>query len=162
MCVCVTVSCLTLCDPMNCSPPGASVGEVLLARLLEWVAISFSRGTFPLRDWTWVSCIAGRFFTNWATKLWICTNLGLGSRNDIEGKNISSLILVIGLAIYKILKYGIYHQCHFEYLQSVSNWDKCLYMLANEFLIATLPSTNYIPILHLNKMDTKCNLSKFI
>ena len=84
------------------------------------------------------------------------------TKNDIEGKNISSLILVIGLAIYKILKYGIYHQCHFEYLQSVSNWDKCLYMLANEFLIATLPSTNYIPILHLNKMDTKCNLSKFI
>lgn len=77
-------------------------------------------------------------------------------------KNISPLILVKGLAIYKILKYGIYHQCHFEYLQSVSNWDRCLYMLANEFLIAALPSRNYIPFLHLNKMDTKCNLSKFI
>ena len=86
VCVLVTLSCLTLCDLMNCSPPGSSVDEVLLARLLEWVAISFSRETFPPRDWTWVSCIAGRFFTNWATKLWIYTNLGLGSRNDIEGK----------------------------------------------------------------------------
>jgi len=46
-----------LCNPMDCSPPGSSVHGILLARILEWVAIPF------FRDRTWVSCIAGRFFT---------------------------------------------------------------------------------------------------
>ena len=40
--VLVAQSCLTLCDPMNCSPPGSSVHEIFQARILEWVAISFS------------------------------------------------------------------------------------------------------------------------
>ena len=39
--------CLTLCDPVDCSPPGSSVHGILQARILEWVAISFSRGIFP-------------------------------------------------------------------------------------------------------------------
>ena len=42
--VLVTQLCLTLCDPMNCSPPGTLIHEILQARILEWVAISFSRG----------------------------------------------------------------------------------------------------------------------
>ena len=41
---------------------------ILQARVLEWVAIPFSRGSSQPRDWTWVSCIAGRFFTSWATR----------------------------------------------------------------------------------------------
>ena len=61
-------SCLTLCDFMDCSPPGSSVHGILQARILERVAISFSRGSSQPRDWTWVSCIAGRIFTDWATK----------------------------------------------------------------------------------------------
>ena len=56
------------CDPMDCSPPGFSVHGILQARILEWVAISFSRRTSWLRDQTRVSCIAGRFFTSWATR----------------------------------------------------------------------------------------------
>ena len=51
------------CSPMDCSPPGSSVRAILQARILEWVAISFSRGSSWLRDWTWVSGIVGRFFT---------------------------------------------------------------------------------------------------
>ena len=43
VCVLITQSCLTLCDPLNCSPPGSSVHGILQARILEWVAISFSR-----------------------------------------------------------------------------------------------------------------------
>ena len=43
VCVLVTLLCLTLCDPMDCSPPGSSVHGILQARILEWVAISFSR-----------------------------------------------------------------------------------------------------------------------
>ena len=53
---------------MDYSLPGSSVHEILQARILEWVAISFSRVSTQPRDQTWVSCIAGRFFTNWATK----------------------------------------------------------------------------------------------
>ena len=58
----VTQSCLTLCNPMNCSPPGSSVCGILQARILEWVAISSSRGSSQLRDQTQVPCTAGRFF----------------------------------------------------------------------------------------------------
>ena len=57
----------TLCDPMDCSLPDAYVHGILQARILEWVAISFSRGTSKPRDWTRVSCITGRFFMVWAT-----------------------------------------------------------------------------------------------
>ena len=53
----------TLCDPMDCSLTGFSVQGILQARILEWVAIPFSRGTSKLRDRTLVSCLAGRFFT---------------------------------------------------------------------------------------------------
>ena len=49
--------CLTLCDPMDCSPPGSSVHVILQARTLEWVAISFSREFSQLRDWTQVSYV---------------------------------------------------------------------------------------------------------
>ena len=66
--VLVTQSCPTLCDPMDCSPPGFSVYGILQARMLEWVAIPFSRGSSQPRDWTQVSCISGRFFTIWATR----------------------------------------------------------------------------------------------
>ena len=60
-------SCVWLCDPMNYSLPGSSVHGILQARILEWVAMPFSRGSSWSRDWTWVSCIAGRFFITWAT-----------------------------------------------------------------------------------------------
>ena len=61
--------CLTLCNPMDYSPPGSSVHGIIQARILEWVAISFSRGSSQPRDQTWVSCTEGRFFTVWATRL---------------------------------------------------------------------------------------------
>ena len=64
----VSQSCRTLCDPMDCSPPGSSVHGILQARMLEWVAILLSRGSSRPRDRTWFSCISGRFFTDWATR----------------------------------------------------------------------------------------------
>ena len=66
--VLVTQSCPTLCDPMDWSPPDSSVHGILLARILEWAAIPFSRGSSWPRDWTQVSCTAGRFFTSWAIR----------------------------------------------------------------------------------------------
>ena len=65
--VLVAQSCLTLCNPMDCSLPGSSVHGILQARIPEWVIIPFSRGSSRPRDWTWVSWIASRFFTTWAT-----------------------------------------------------------------------------------------------
>ena len=56
-------SCPTLCDPRDCSLPGSSVHEIFQARILEWVAISFSRGSSWPRDRTRVSRIVGRHFT---------------------------------------------------------------------------------------------------
>ena len=66
--VSVTQSCPSLCDPMDCSPPGSSAHGILQARILEWVAIPFSRGSSRPRDQTQVSCIAGIFFTDGATR----------------------------------------------------------------------------------------------
>ena len=59
----VTQSCPTLCDPMDYTVHG-----ILQARILEWVAFPFPRGSSQPRDRTQVSRIAGRFFTRWATK----------------------------------------------------------------------------------------------
>ena len=60
----VTQSCPTLCNPVDCSPPGSSVHGILQARILEWVAISFSRGSSQPRDQTQVSRIGGRRLTS--------------------------------------------------------------------------------------------------
>ena len=61
-------SCLALCDPMDCSPPGSSAHGIFQARILEWIAIRFSRGSSRPRDQTQVFHIVGRFFTIWATR----------------------------------------------------------------------------------------------
>ena len=62
--VLVDQSYLTLCDLMDRIPPGSSVHGILQARMLEWVAIPFSRGSSRPMDQTQVSCTAGRFFTS--------------------------------------------------------------------------------------------------
>ena len=59
--------CPTLCNPRDCSLRGSSVHGILQARILEWVAISFSRGSSQPRDQTWNSHTVGRFFTIWTT-----------------------------------------------------------------------------------------------
>ena len=73
VCVCVLVAqlCPILCDPMDCSTSGSSVHGILQARILEWIAIPFSRGSSWSRDQTQVSHIAGGFFTFWATSCFI-------------------------------------------------------------------------------------------
>ena len=68
----VAPSCSTLCNPVDSNLPGSLVHGIFQARILEWVAIPFSRGSSRPRDQTQVSHIAGRFFTIWATReaLW--------------------------------------------------------------------------------------------
>ena len=72
-------------QPMDCSPPSSSVHGIFQARLLEWVAISFSRGSSQPRDWTWVSCTAGRLFTVWATREALSWQRNWPRRTDSTG-----------------------------------------------------------------------------
>ena len=72
--VLVTQLCLTLCNLMDCSPPGSSVHGILQARRLGLVAMPFSRGSSQPRDWTAASRFVGRFFTIWAISVYICLN----------------------------------------------------------------------------------------
>ena len=74
----VTQSCSTLCNTMDCSPPGSSVHGVLQARLLEWVAISLSRGSSRPRDWTHVSCSGRCILYHWATREILSEEQGQG------------------------------------------------------------------------------------
>ena len=68
-CVLSHFSHVSLCDPKDYSPLGPSIHGILQARVLEWVAIPFSRVSSQSKDWTQVSRIAGRFFTIWAYSL---------------------------------------------------------------------------------------------
>ena len=64
----VAQSCPTLCNPMDCSLSGSAIHGIFQARVLEWIAISFSRGSSRPRKRTQVSHIAGRHFTVWGTR----------------------------------------------------------------------------------------------
>ena len=61
------LSCGTLCDPVDCSPPGSSVHGILQARILQRVAISSSRGSSWPKRWTHVSCIGRQILYRWVT-----------------------------------------------------------------------------------------------
>ena len=87
LCACLVIwSCLTLCNPMDCSPPSSSVHGIFLAKILEWVTISSSRESSRPRDWihiSWFSCIFCNFFLyRWAIGeafvlilyIWLVTN----------------------------------------------------------------------------------------
>ena len=67
-CCLVPKLCLTLCDPVNCSPPGSSVHRISQARILEWAAISFSRGSSLLKDQTCISYIGRWILYHWGTR----------------------------------------------------------------------------------------------
>ena len=79
--------CLTLCDPMDCSPPGSSVNGILQARILEWAAISSSRGSSWPRDWTCISCIGWRILYYWATEassVWMPVSFQMLTNRNVD------------------------------------------------------------------------------
>ena len=82
--------CLTLCDPMDCSLPGSSIHGIFQATVLEWVAISFSRGSSQPRDQTQVFCIAGRHFTIWATWWVVVFNEMMSVKNFTHSRYLST------------------------------------------------------------------------
>ena len=81
-----------LCDPVDCSPPGSSIHGILQARILEWVAVSFSRGSSQPWDQIQVSCVAGRFFNLWAARE-ACSYIGPFIQKDSTCGLISLLLL---------------------------------------------------------------------
>ena len=78
-------------DPMDYSLPVSSVHGILQARILESLAVLFARGSSQPRDWTQVSCIAGGFFTNWATRKVVAAYNNTGLLSDNSGGQKSSL-----------------------------------------------------------------------
>ena len=119
-------SCLILCNAMDCSPPGSSVHGFFQARILEWVAIPFSRGSSWLRDQTWISWIAGRL---------------TGSLSEPPGKqkirwegvNLEEIFILCSFCPVLILHFLTRHTCYFLFGLSVRkrgrlynylNWKK--------------------------------------
>ena len=101
-CVCHWV--LSLCDPMDCSLPGSSVHGILQARILEWVAMPSSRGSFQTRDQTHVSCvswIAGRFFITEPSRKPYIYHTYILKEKEIEWDTWGSIVdrMVLGLIL---------------------------------------------------------------
>ena len=96
---------------MNCSPPGSSVHGMLQARILEWVAIPFSKRSFQPWDRTWVSYITGRFFTVWtikhASNVYVREWMKKGSSTETLCKlHYLSDIWVLGILMHLLLLSG--------------------------------------------------------
>ena len=115
--------CPTLCDPVDCSLLGSSVHGILQTRILEWVAIPFSRGSFQPRDWTQVSYIAGRFFTIWTIRkaqkfrVWVLKNY--------TNQNISLNCHILQFLKWHALPQSDLHLIKNRYLPALSLVHKC-------------------------------------
>ena len=81
---CISVSHSVGSNSLDCSWPGSSAHGILQARMLEWVAMPFSRGSSWPRDWTWVSCVAGRFLTIWATREALSAQVQTGQFRSVQ------------------------------------------------------------------------------
>ena len=119
---------LRLCNPMDCSLPGYCAHGILQARILEWVAISFSRGSSQPRNGTQVSYTAGRFFTNWATsEAALPSNPSLSSQPsrtsqfDLDASpgsvdwtivGLLIVLLISGITILCCLLFNVWNNCY--------------------------------------------------
>ena len=130
---------------MNCSPPGSSVHEIFQDRILEWVAISFSTGSSQPRDWNWVSCTAGRFFTDWATRealveadafleLFCLFDDPTDVGNLISGSSAvsKSSLNIWKFTVHVLLEPGLKNFEHYF----TSLWDECNCAVVNEHALA--------------------------
>ena len=106
--------CPTLCDPVDYSLPGSSIHVIFQARVLEWVAISFSRGSSLPRDRTWVSHIAGRRFTVWATR-----EAKASSKQFFPDPGVQSWRLGVWTALWRGTRYQHYLWPHLVLIYSL-------------------------------------------
>ena len=86
---------------MDYSTPGSSIHGIPQARVLKWVAIPFSRGSPQPRNWTWVSCTARRFFTNWATRK-ARTLLAFNFEQSNSSKNFKNFMILYSLHFARV------------------------------------------------------------
>ena len=121
VCVLVTQSCLTLCDPMVCSLPGSSVLGILQA-ILEWVAILFSRVFSQPRDWTWVSWIVGRFFTIWATREAIVVSYPGNTVTHMRAETMSVTCPVFSAWYIEVIPLFVELVQHLSFSRSLVTW----------------------------------------
>ena len=112
-CCCYIQSCLTLWDPIDYSPPGCSVHWISQARILEWVAISFSRGSSRPRDRAHISCLAGRSFTTEPQSKGIDLTLNIFT-SDIQ-RDTRKLLEVTGMSATLIV---MMVSCVYAYVQT--------------------------------------------
>ena len=100
--------CLTLCDLMDCSLPGSSVHGIFQAIVLEWIAISFSRGSSQPRDRTRVSHIVDRRFTVWATREVSLTYINMYYQNLNNWNYIAYVVLYVNFILNVIMCFSCY------------------------------------------------------
>ena len=121
LCVCVCVwSHSVVSDSATPWTPGSSLHGILQSRILEWIAISFSKGSSQPRDWTRVSCIAGRRFILWATRE--------AHEYDVAAAAAKSLQSCLTLCEYDV-SCGLFI-CSFYYVKEMSFYPcfvKCFY-----------------------------------
>jgi len=129
----VAQSCLTLCNPLDCSPPGSSVHGIFQARILERVVIFLLWGIFLTRNWTHmscVSCIADVFFTHWAVSepIYMCVCVYIYISLDFSDMNSSAfdsshkLLRLCSHFIYTLFslnfRWNYFHCSVFKYIDS--------------------------------------------
>ena len=113
---------------MDCSLPGSSVRGISQARILEWVAIPFSRGSSWPRDWTQVSGIAGGFFAIWATKEsppltpYLTKNSVLGIEGEQLWAEMLSFLYSKGKVTFKFC-WTVFERCWMNLVSSISKLD---------------------------------------
>ena len=141
----VTQSCPTLCNPVDCSPPGSSIHGIFQARILEWVAISFSRGSSRPRDRTEVSRIAGRCFNLWATR---------------EALSWVIWAMYVILFLFLLLSYYLYLLKNFDDCPRVWNVDLyliriCIQLILYFFICGIRTLQLYILITYISELTHK-------
>ena len=112
LCAKLLQSFLTLCDPMDHSPPSSSVHGILQASLLEWVAVPSSRGSSPPRDQTCISCIAARISTTEPSRMPYMGNRWINKHDILFDKRYDARNAP-GYCIFslQLLCYSLSHSC---------------------------------------------------
>ena len=127
--------CLTLCNSVDCSPPGSSISDISWARIPEWVSISFSKGSSGPQNWILVSYIGRWIIYHWTTREAMVNIRRLFKRTEV--KNLS---WIIGKTkklshypslghMYSILEPSVPLQAYPELFHIINKLLRCLYML---------------------------------
>ena len=146
----VAQSCPILWDPMDCSLPGTSVHRIFQARVLEWVAIPFSRGSSWPRDRIPVFCTAGRFLTIWATR-------------EVPVVPENGLNILLQSSERPRRAFHEKFMCKLKYEWCVPKWKNCIlsWGIKNEFTYG-FPPNFYVEIRYINLYNLihdACNCS---